>query len=200
MASKLSDWLGTSVVACLDFEATCNNDNSFPRSEMEIIEVGITLLDTTTNPYTIMNVYGDFVKPVIHTQLTEFCTELTSIQQSDVDGADSWGVVAQRISALLATLPQDIPVIWASWGEFDNKLITRECTNKRVPNPMPEMHFNLKAVDAAWRNSRKEHGLKGTVDKLGITFEGQLHRAVDDARAVAMVLQQIGPGISRSKV
>lgn len=200
MTNKLSDWLGKSIVACVDLEATCCDDSSFPRSDMEIIEIGITLVDTTTIPYTVVGSFAAFVRPVIHTTLTDFCKTLTTIEQADVDGADDWVPVAGQVASFFAQLTTAVPVIWVSWGDFDKNLIARECVKKSVGNPMPTPHFNLKAVDAAWRNTTKERGLRGAVAGLNLTFPGTLHRAVDDARAVAMILQTIGEGIKRSKV
>lgn len=201
--SKLSDALGNSIVVCVDLEATCCDDNSFPRSEMEIIEIGLSVVNTTVDGYEELDNFSLFVRPVIHTQLTKFCTELTTIQQDDVDEAVTWVTVAAAVQARLRTIAQQhdpIPMIWVSWGDFDRNLIARESDRTGAVNPMPSTHFNLKAVDAAWRNTTKQRGLMGAVSSLGIAFPGTLHRAGDDAKAVAAVLRKIGPGIARSKV
>lgn len=201
--SKLSDALGNSIVVCVDLEATCCDDNSFPRSEMEIIEIGLSVVNTTVDGYEELDNFSLFVRPVIHTQLTKFCTELTTIQQDDVDEAITWPTVAAAVQARLGTIAQQyapIPMIWVSWGDFDRNLIARESDRTGAVNPMPSTHFNLKAVDAAWRNTTKQRGLMGAVSSLGIAFPGTLHRAGDDAKAVAAVLRKIGPGIARSKV
>lgn len=200
---KLSDALGNSIVVCVDLEATCCDDNSFPRSEMEIIEIGLSVVNTTVDGYEELDNFSLFVRPVIHTQLTKFCTELTTIQQDDVDEAVTWPTVAAAVQAHLRTIAQQydpIPMVWVSWGDFDRNLITRESNRTGAVNPMPSTHFNLKAVDAAWRNTTKQRGLMGAVSSLGIAFPGTLHRAGDDAKAVAAVLRKIGPGIARSKV
>lgn len=201
--SKLSDALGNSIVVCVDLEATCCDDNSFPRSEMEIIEIGLSVVNTTVDGYEELDNFSLFVRPVIHTQLTKFCTELTTIQQDDVDEAVTWPTVAAAVQDRLRTIAQQydpIPMVWVSWGDFDRNLIARESDRTGAVNPMPSTHFNLKAVDAAWRNTTKQRGLMGAVSSLGIAFPGTLHRAGDDAKAVAAVLRKIGPGIARSKV
>ena len=201
--AKLSDVLGNSIVVCVDLEATCCDDNSFPRSEMEIIEIGLSVVNTTVDGYEELDNFSLFVRPVIHTQLTKFCTELTTIQQDDVDEAVTWPTVAAAVQDRLRTIAQQydpIPMVWVSWGDFDRNLIARESDRTGAVNPMPSTHFNLKAVDAAWRNTTKQRGLMGAVSSLGIAFPGTLHRAGDDAKAVAAVLRKIGPGIARSKV
>jgi len=63
----------------VDLEATCCNDASFPKDEMEIIEIGavMTLAETLEN----ISEFQTFIRPVRHPQLTAFCKELTSISQ-----------------------------------------------------------------------------------------------------------------------
>ena len=65
----------------IDVETTCCAHNSFPRSEMEIIEIGAVLCDRHFQP---LNFFQSFVRPVVHPSLTDFCRELTSIRQKDV--------------------------------------------------------------------------------------------------------------------
>ena len=201
--SKLSDALGNSIVVCVDLEATCCDDNSFPRSEMEIIEIGLSVVNTTVDEYPELDNFSLFVRPVIHTTLTKFCKDLTTIKQDDVDSADTWPTIAAAVQTRLQAIAQQhnsIPMVWVSWGDFDRNLIARECDRTGAVNPMPSTHFNLKAVDAAWRNTTKQRGLNGAISSLGVEFPGTLHRAGDDAKAVAVVLKKIGPGIVRSKV
>ena len=66
----------------IDFEATCANDGSVPRGEMEIIEIGAVLVEAAT--FGTLGTFQSFVRPVRHPMLTPFCTELTTITQSDV--------------------------------------------------------------------------------------------------------------------
>jgi len=54
----------------VDLEATCCDQQSFPRDEMETIEIGAVILDSHT--LDIVDEYNAFVKPVRHPQLTRF--------------------------------------------------------------------------------------------------------------------------------
>ena len=58
------------------------DDGRMKRSEREIISVGFIVVD---NDYNIQRKYKSFVKPVHSTKLTEYCKNLTGINQSDVD-------------------------------------------------------------------------------------------------------------------
>lgn len=191
----LKGYLGSHYIACVDLEATCCNDESFDRDQMEIIEFGCTVLDPQLNVVGSCNL---FVKPVINPTLTDFCKELTTINQSDVDGADNWSTAASQISAFFDQLGIDrSQLIWVSWGDYDRKQIQRDCARHHVVNPMPLVHINLKAVDAKMGKQRKQRGLKRAVGHYKLSFPGTLHRACDDAKAVSMVLQAMAKIIKK---
>ena len=193
----ISQVLSNAYIACVDLEATCDDSPSFNRREMEIIEFGCTLL----NPeYKVVGTFNSFVRPTINPILTEFCKELTTITQEQVDSADTWDVVAPQIGQFFANMTVGHDEVWASWGDFDRNLIVRECTRYNVTDPMSPIHFNLKALEASHRNSKKQHGMKGTMESMGLVFPGTLHRACDDALALSMIMRELGPGLIRSKL
>jgi inhibitor of KinA sporulation pathway (predicted exonuclease) len=70
-----------------DLEATCWKGHSDP-SAMEIIEIGSVRLASSAGP--VDGEFSRFVRPVVSLVLSAFCTDLTSIRQSDVDGADDF--------------------------------------------------------------------------------------------------------------
>ena len=69
----------------IDLEATCCDDKSIARHDMEIIEIGAVLLNAQTME--IESEYQSFVQPILNSTLTDFCRSLTSITQEDVDCA-----------------------------------------------------------------------------------------------------------------
>jgi hypothetical protein len=72
----------------IDLEATCDAERPMPRNETEIIEIGALLCDGQT--LCPEAEFQTFVRPVRHPRLTPFCVELTTIRQSDVDGAPTF--------------------------------------------------------------------------------------------------------------
>ena len=78
--------------AVLDFECTCDSDNT--GLDHEIIEFPVVFLNTHT--LEIDFVFRRFVKPTERPVLTEFCMNLTGITQEQVDAADSLDVVLQE--------------------------------------------------------------------------------------------------------
>lgn len=70
-----------SKLLILDFEATCeNNDSSWPN---EIIEFPVILFDTQS--LEIEAEFHQYVRPTINPTLTQFCKGLTGITQEQVD-------------------------------------------------------------------------------------------------------------------
>lgn len=194
----ISQLLDGAYIACVDLEATCDDSPKFNRRHMEIIEFGCTLLNSK---YEVVGTFNSFVRPTINPTLTEFCKGLTTITQEQVDSADTWDVVAAQIAEFFAsTIPEGSNEIWVSWGDFDRNLIVRECDRYNVTDPMSPIHFNLKALEASHRNSKKQHGMKGTMERMGLVFPGILHRACDDAMALSMIMRELGPGLVRSKL
>ena len=195
---QISELLGHVYVACVDLEATCDDTPGFDRSSMEIIEFGCTLLNPA---YEVVGTMNSFVRPTINPTLTKFCKELTTITQEDVDGAGTWAEVAAEIQAYFKdAIPDGATVIWVSWGDYDDNQIRKDNVRHKISSPMPMQHFNLKKLEASHRNSKKQHGLRGTLTSMGMTFPGTQHRAGDDALAVAMILQKLGSGLVRSKL
>ena len=64
----------------LDFEATCDHTGTLvPREEMEIIEFPTLLYDMEDDR--VQATFHEYVRPAKHAILTEFCTQLTGIEQ-----------------------------------------------------------------------------------------------------------------------
>lgn len=66
----------------LDFEATCGG--TIPKGEFEIIEFPTLLYNLRENE--VQAQFHEYVRPVGHPALTEFCTELTGIEQVRLRG------------------------------------------------------------------------------------------------------------------
>lgn len=70
----------------LDFEATCEEGRrNGPTYRAEVIELPTVLLDGRTME--VVDEFQCYVKPVINPTLTAFCTDLTGIEQKQIDGS-----------------------------------------------------------------------------------------------------------------
>ncbi len=163
----------------VDLEATCDR-TGFPREETEIIEIGAVLVEADTlRP---IDEFQTFVRPVAHPVLTAFCTELTSIVQSDVDDAP---LFVEAIAAITAWLPG--PVLLSSWGAYDRNQLSRDRHRHRIKLPFGKGHLNIKA-EFAERVRRRQMGMAAALRLCGIPLEGTHHRGIDDARNIAKLL------------
>src|SRR6476620_8744740 len=87
----------------VDLEATCSDIGEVPPREMETIEIGAVIQCAKT--FEVQSDFQQFIKPVRHPNLTEFCTQLTSIRQADVDAAVPFAAALQRMQQWLADFP-----------------------------------------------------------------------------------------------
>ena len=178
------------LVIC-DLEATCWVDGASPPiDDMEVIEIGCVLCDLAGN---ISDEFATFVRPTKFPILSPFCTQLTSIRQTDVDKAP---IFVEAMGLLDEWCLKRI-TFWASWGNYDRRLLLNQ-EHRTLSNSLFTKlpHVNLKK---AWRRSvrnRSHSGLQAALDFHGIGFEGSPHRAIVDAKNTARLL----PFIHKSEI
>ena len=172
----------------VDLEATCWEKGTNP-DRMEIIEIGAVMLDASTG--SASKEFASFVKPVASPALSDFCTQLTSIRQEDVDGAGYFWTVFPQFVAWIG----DAPFRLCSWGAYDLNQLRKDCERHRMPLPAAfENHVNLKKEFSRLKGV-KPMGMKGALAMMNIPLDGIHHRGVDDARNIAKLAQIILPQI-----
>ncbi|MCW1921109.1 exonuclease domain-containing protein [Luteolibacter arcticus] len=183
---NLCDSLQPAVLAIVDFEATCCDKQSFPREQMEIIEIGSVAMDTASGD--ILSEFGTFVRPVRHPVLTDFCKTLTTITQNEVDAAPSF---PEALAAFAAWLGQFGSPVFCSWGDYDRKQLQQDCDFHGQSFPFSNGHRNLKAEFSEWVRTSKRFGVGQALGRLGLTFAGTPHRGIDDAKNIARICKEI---------
>ncbi|MRH77661.1 exonuclease [Spiribacter sp. C176] len=178
----------------LDLEATCDTDGRLPTNEMEIIEIGAVMLDARCQ---IVSEFQQFVKPIKHPVLSDFCRSLTHIGQADVDAAALFPTVAKHLADWQASYTDtDSSIPWASWGAYDRRQIDQDCALHGIDSPLGEEHINIKkAYQRVFGGRRVSLGV--ALRQRGLRFQGQPHRGIDDARNIAHLIQQ-NPGLRPS--
>jgi 3'-5' exoribonuclease 1 len=167
----------------VDLEATCCDDRSISRRQMEIIEIGAVMVDLRDRR--VISEFQHFVRPVRHPQLTPFCRQLTTITQADVDAAPTFPSVLQAMQTWLATQPS--PVRFASWGAYDKHQFKQDCTFHRVSYPFLGEHLNLKQIFAATIDRHRPWPMILALEHCGLPLQGTHHRGIDDARNIAAI-------------
>jgi inhibitor of KinA sporulation pathway (predicted exonuclease) len=167
----------------LDFEATCCDDNSFPRNEMEIIEFPICVVDISTKQ--IIDEYHTYIKPIIHPILTNFCTNLTGIKQKTVNNGKLLITVLNEVSEFIKKYPDSI---FVTHGDWDLKTI--------LPTQIKKLKLNVNKRFSNWLNikneyelyyKRKGRGLQYILNELNLPLIGHHHSGIDDTRNIAQI-------------
>lgn len=176
----------TAYYCVVDVEATCSADNSIPRNEMEIIEIGAVMVDAIT--LDAVDEFQRFVQPQRHPQLTQFCIELTSIRQIEVDFAWGFPRVIDDLKQWLRAFPDNL---FCSWGDYDRIQFERDCRYHNVAYPFGRSHLNLKKAYATRQRLKRPIGMARAVRQAGLRLSGIHHRGIDDARNIAKLLPYI---------
>ena len=177
----------------VDLEATCWEGGEQPRDDMETIELGAVLLAGPAGP--VAAEFGAFVRPVVHPVLSEFCRQLTSIRQEEVDAAEGFADVARRWRTWIGPEPFTL----CSWGGYDLNQLRRDYARHglRLP-PTFERHVNLKQEFA--RVFRvKACGMARALEVAGLALEGTHHRGADDARNIARLAMLVLPHLETAR-
>lgn len=172
----------------VDLEATCCDQGSVPREEMEIIEIGAVMLEPTG--FEVVGEFGEFVKPVRHPELTLFCRTLTNIPQDGVSHAEGFATVLNKLISWSGRFPAST---FCSWGDYDRNQFQQDCRFHNVAYPFGE-HRNVKREFSAWLGTSRRFGLGAALRALDLTFEGSPHRGIDDARNIARVVRAMNLG------
>lgn len=185
------------MLLIIDVEATCwNNGDTRTKKDREIIEIGaVLLLDEQIKPKykdDYAPSFTTFIQPVRYPKLTDFCTNLTSIKQSDVDGASFFSEALRsflrQLSPYLGPKPLK-DMVWASWGAYDRKQMLMDCELHGVKYPFGR-HWNIKQAYSRSRGVKKGFGLSKALRQLDIPFTGTAHRGVDDAIMISKVVRE----------
>ena len=110
---------------------------------METIEIGAVMV--ATDSLEIIDEFQTFIKPLRHPVLTEFCLNLTSITQVQVDNAPTF---PDAIKLWRPWLSQFDKTIFGSWGDYDRKQLQQDSKHHHIdlPYPVSSNHVNLKEI------------------------------------------------------
>jgi len=170
----------------VDLEATCCDKQSISRREMETIEIGAVIVEAKS--LNLIDEFVTFIKPVRNPILTEFCTQLTSIRQSDVDKAP---IYPESIKLFKDWLYQYDSFIFCSWGDYDKGQLERDSQFHKIPYPIGADHINIKTLFSSSQNLKKKFGMARALEIAGLPLDGKHHRGIDDARNMAKLMPYI---------
>lgn len=171
----------------IDLEAT-TEEGGWPIEDMEIIEIGASLVGGDGHE---RDHFQRFVRPLRRPCLTSFCRELTHIGQSQIDTAQPLSIVWPQFERWLEPHLSRL-VGWGSWGDYDRRQLLLEWQRHGVRSQLEHVdHLNLKQRFGEARQLKRSVGLMSALQLAGLQFQGQQHRALEDARNTARLLPLI---------
>jgi inhibitor of KinA sporulation pathway (predicted exonuclease) len=171
-------------ILVVDLESTCWKGAPPPGQDNEIIEIGLCVLDVASGER--LDNPSILVRP-LHSTVSQYCTELTTLTQADVD----YGISLRDACRILEEKYASKERIWASYGDYDRKQFKKECGAHKIEYPFGEGHINVKSLFALVHHLPHEVGLDVAMKHLGLPLEGTHHRGGDDAWNIARILSQI---------
>ncbi|XP_054738944.1 ERI1 exoribonuclease 2 isoform X2 [Anastrepha obliqua] len=192
-------------VICIDFEATCWENQAPPKwRESEIIEFPAMLVNLQTGK--IEAEFHKYVMPIESPKLSAYCTELTGIQQQTVDNGvplqtaimmfQEWLRKELRARNLqLPKMSKDKLIgncAFVTWTDWDFGIcLAKECKRKLLKKPS---YFNqwidLRAIFRQWYKYRPIN-FADALSHVKLVFEGREHSGRDDARNLAALAYKI---------
>jgi len=164
----------------VDLEATCWEKRD--QSPNEIIEIGAICVGKNKK---VLEEFNEFVKPKIHPKISEFCTQLTSITQAQVDTALEFPEVLEKFQNWIQHFGEDY--LLCSWGFYDRVQFKNDCVLHELDTDWLEKHISLKHQYQKIRHLRRPIGMKKTLKKEKMPLEGFHHRGIDDVRNIVKI-------------
>lgn len=165
----------------LDLEATCWKERSKGKQH-EIIEIGALAISEEGK---VLGEFSEFIRPVIHPELSPFCTELTSITQDQVDEAKTFPSVIQEFQDWIGVGKEEY---WlGSWGFYDKKQFEKDCKFHSLDTAWLSPHLSIKHQHQKILNLAKPLGMDRALSMESFELDGTHHRGIDDARNISKI-------------
>lgn len=179
-------------IMVVDLEATCWEGEAPPGQQSDIIEIGLAVLNIKTGEIEEKTNY--LIQPE-RSVVSDFCTELTGWTQDKVNHGMKFKTAIDHMKKTYGTKKR----AWASYGEYDRKMLVNQCQYSEIPYPFTPQHLNVKEMVNIFNGGVKMLGLGQALKKVGIKFEGTPHRGEDDAYNIAKLLRHYMLG-AREKI
>ena len=164
----------------LDLEATCWDIN-INNKPLETIEIGAIKYDSE---YSKVSEFNCFVKPIMEPLLSQFCKNLTSINQHDIDNAKKFSEAVFEFQKWIDTSEE---YLLCSWGFYDKKQLLFDCNLHEINTNWLFNHISLKHQYAKLKNLIRPIEMEAALKLENIFLDGVHHRGIDDARNIAKI-------------
>ncbi len=163
-----------------DLEATCWK--GWDKSRNETIEIGAVLINEKKE---ILSEFCSFIKPLKYPILSNFCKELTSITQEQIDNSEYFSKVIEDFKEWISQGGNDY--VLCSWGFYDRKQFESDCEIHGINKEWINKHISLKHQYAKIKKLKRAIGMKNALINEKFKLKGTHHRGIDDARNISKI-------------
>ncbi len=155
----------------------------------EIIEIGAVKLDESMR---VVDEFSMQIKPVVSKKLSSVVTELTHISAEELEDGTTFVKMMREFAAWLGTQPTAL----LTWSTTDLLVLMENCRffygKQEIPFLRCYMDFQAYAQTRMQVDGGQQLGLARAGELLGIPEDDiSLHRALDDSRLTAKILQKV---------
>lgn len=165
-------------IIIFDLEATCEKDNrEYPKETIEIGAIDIKGRE-----------FSQFIKPIQKPILTDFCKELTTISQTDINTAQSFKLVYPKFYNFFKDS------ILMSWSSYDKRQLIKDLKLNHMTlgiDYLNKNHFDLREYFHKVTGKKKVRSMKHAAAILHISLDGTHHRGIDDARNLLKIYNKL---------
>lgn len=168
-------------------------DCEYTQPSRKCIQIGAAVYDASTSAcYGTLDLYVNPGEPI-----TDYITNLTGIRDKDAINApnilEAWKMLKEFHKKHRCFRN---PLVWGSGTRNDSSALYDEYSNAvlnaddhNIDKPDSENFMGFRVIDVKtiyqsvmlFRDSQHGGGLEGSMEKLGLKFEGEPHRALTDA-------------------
>lgn len=155
----------------------------------EIIELGAVKLDDNMQ---VVDEFNCQIRPVVSKKLSTIVTDLTHISEEDLEDGTTFAKMMRRFASWIG----DKPTAILTWSTTDLLVLMENCRffygEQEIPFLAHYMDFQAYAQGRMGVNDGQQLGLAKAGELLGIPEDSlSLHRALDDSRLTAKILQKV---------
>ena len=155
----------------------------------EIIEVGAVKVDEDMR---VLDEFRAAIKPVVSKKLSSIVTDLTNITAEELEDGTTFAGMMRQLIKWMGKEPATV----LTWSTTDLLVLMENCRyfygKQEIPFLKNYMDFQVYAQEKMGVDTSQQLGLARAGEMLGIPEDDMsLHRALDDSKLTAAILQKV---------
>ena len=155
----------------------------------EIIEVGAVKVSEQMR---VLDTFGTTIRPVVSKKLSGIVKDLTNITPEELEEGTTFSDMRRRFSRWIGKEPTTV----LTWSNTDLLVLMENCRfftgRQEIPFLQNYMDFQVYAQQRMGVDTSQQLGLARAGEMLGIPEDDMsLHRALDDSKLTAAILQKV---------